>query len=522
MKTTQGKKVSQKRGKEENHYISRLESLIDLAFVLGQQNDFQEALRLVTQNAADLVEAEISLIMMINPKTRQTVKTIFVHREDEHQKDYHFIHTNISGWVIKNNRSLISKNLPEDSRFQKGTFSKLPVKSAVCVPFRVEEVIIGTLLLMNTKTEAVFSEEDRDYLEKLAAVASPFLRNTQKIQEYFAAPIPKEWLIKKYQGFGLLGKSKKYIDLLNSIEAAARTDVRVHLEGQSGTGKELIAKAIHHLSSRSDNKFIAIDCGAISPNLMESELFGHVKGAFTGASGDRKGLMEEANNGTLFMDEIANLSLELQAKLLRVLQEGEIRPLGSNKARQIDVRIISTSRTSLHKLVNADRFREDLYYRLHVYPIVVPSLDERSEDIPVLIEYFLKKFASQQQKQIQSIHEGLLDYLKQRHWAGNIRELENFVERLVTLTPPDVSVIDTGYLPPEFQKEFKKRIVRPETDMRHQSLPECVAEYEAKLIRQALINHDWNQSKAARALKISEATIRYKMTKLGIKEPDDS
>jgi len=168
--------------------------------------------------------------------------------------------------------------------------------------------------------------------------------------------------------------------------------VRILLEGENGTGKELVAHAVHQLSSRSEKKFVGIDCGAIQPNLVESELFGHVKGAFTGATMDRMGLFEEANGGTLFMDEINNLPVEMQSKLLRVLQDEEIRPVGSNQIRKINVRIITASSSSLKKLVNENKFREDLYYRLNVYPIYVPMLKERIEDIPLLAEHFLKKF----------------------------------------------------------------------------------------------------------------------------------
>ncbi|MEJ2636869.1 MAG: sigma 54-interacting transcriptional regulator [Calditrichia bacterium] len=506
--------------KSKNKHRHHLEALIDLAVILGQQNDFQEVLRLVIRKSISLAQAEISLIMMINPKTHQTIKTIFASGEDAAEKDYHFIHTNICGWVLKHNRSFISRDIAADPRFHQQLFSGLAVKSALCVPFRVEGIIIGTLMLMRKESSAAFSEEDLRYMEKYAAIAAPFLRNTQKIQEYFVAPIPREALLKKYQAFGLLGKSKKYVDLLKSVEAAARTDVRIQLEGKSGTGKELIARAIHNLSSRSGNQFIAIDCGAIPANLMESELFGHVRGAFTGASTDRKGLMEEANGGTLFMDEISNLPLELQAKMLRVLQEGEIRPVGSNRTRAVDVRIISASSLPLHKLVGEGKFREDLFFRLHVYPIVVPSLDERNEDVPILADCFLRKFAGQQNKKAELFHEKLLDFMRQRPWQGNIRELENFVERLVTMASADSKILDCSLLPDEYRKELQKSDSAAEAVDKKKSLTESLAEYEKQFIRKALTDNDWNQSAAARNLGISEQSIRYKMNRLGIVKPE--
>lgn len=514
------KKTSNSSESEETSR-QQLDCLIELAVMLGQQNNFQETLRLVSQKAASLLGADISLIMMINPKTHQTVKTLFASGEDHHQKDYHFIHSNICGWVIKNNRSFISTNLPGDSRFQKRLFSKLPVESAVCVPLRTEGIIIGTLLLLNKHSGKSFQEADLEYLERFAAIASPFLRNIHKIQHYFQAPIPEKTLLHKYRGFGLLGKSKKFIELLHAMEAASRADVRILLEGESGTGKELIARAIHNLSSRTENKFIAIDCGAIPANLIESELFGHVKGAFTGATSERRGLMEEANGGTMFMDEISNLPSELQAKLLRVLQEGEIRPLGSNKNRRINVRIISACSTPLGKLVQDHYFREDLFYRLHVYPIKVPSLDERREDIPLLANHFLNKFAAEQGKNTENFHEELIEYMRQRHWPGNIRELENFVERLVTLTAPDSNMIDIDLLPVEFRKDWLKRKEAAGFKSAKRPLEESLRELEETLIYQALNENNWNRSKAARQLKISEQTIRYKIKKLGLSKPPE-
>jgi DNA-binding NtrC family response regulator len=314
----------------------------------------------------------------------------------------------------------------------------------------------------------------------------------------------------------LLGRSRKFIELLQAIEAAARCDVRVLLEGQSGTGKELVSRTIHQFSSRQAHPFVAIDCGAIPSSLIESELFGHVRGAFTGAVADRKGMLEEADHGTMFMDEISNLPLEMQTKLMRVLQEGEIRPLGSNKTRHVDVRIISASSRSLRKLVEERNFREDLFYRLYVYPIQVPSLNERSEDIPFLANHFLKRFAARQQKQAESFHEEILDFMQHRHWPGNIRELENFVERLATLAPANMTRLDRSILSQDLRQEFKKLEKRQPAGEITKSLNASLAEYEEQLIRQALAKNQGNQSQTARILKISEHTLRYKMRKMGI------
>jgi len=494
----------------------KLASIIELASVLARQTDFQEILRLVTQKASAIIKARNVLVMMVNPVTRETIKTLY--REGSEPVDHHYqlLHTYLTGWVIENNKGFLARDLATDRRFRSELVGELPVKSVMCAPFRGEGMITGTLLLLNHAEDFVFSEEDFEILEKFAAVASPFLRNIQKIQAYFASPMPHDTLIHKYKAHGLLGGSETFIKLLQALEAAANADVRVLLEGQSGTGKELIARAIHNISARASNKFVTIDCGAIPRDLIESEMFGHVKGAFTGAGESRKGLMQEADGGTLFMDEITNLPLEVQAKFLRVLQENEIRPLGSNQVHKINVRFIAASSRSLRELVERGEFREDLFYRLYVYPIDIPSLSQRREDIPLLVQHFLRKFAREQQKKVQFISGDLLEFLKNHPWNGNIRELENLLERLVTLTHPEDKTMDAGMLPAEFQDAWANMSKQKPIVEHLKPLRESVEELEKQSIENALILCDGNQSRAAKMLQISEHTIRYKMKKLGI------
>ena len=497
--------------------INRLNSLIDLSTLLGHQTDFQEIARLIINKASSVVKSDITLIMMLNPNTRETIKTIYAKGKELHDKKYHFVHTNISGWVIKNNQSFQTRNIQSDNRFQKNLFKDMGIKAAICVPLCIEAGIIGTLLLLN-KSGQTFTEDDLDILKKLACIASPFLRDVQKIQEFFVTPLPRQTLLRKYESFGMLGKSKKFVELLQSIEAASRSSVRILLEGKSGTGKELVAKAIHKLSSGNQNKFLALDCGTIPASLIESELFGHVKGAFTGASAPHKGLLEEASGGTLFMDEINNLPLEMQTKFLRFLQEGEIRPLGSNKVHKVDVRIIAASSISMGELVDKQQFREDLFYRLNVYPIRIPPLNERRDDIPLLADYFIKRFSAQQNKQAGSFQGILLDFIRQRNWKGNIRELENFVERIVTIAPPNNRQINIDLLPLEFRAEWDHLEKQKSKIPPNKPLNENITDYEKEQIRRVLIDHHWNQSSAANALRIPESTLRYKMKKMGLKK----
>ena len=385
----------------------------------------------------------------------------------------------------------------------------------MCVPLKHRDKTIGYLTVFTKRADSNYDEDAVKLLERISDISAPHISNVQKIQGYFSIPLSNESILYKYQQVGLLGKSKKFIEMLHSIDAAAKCDVRVVLEGQTGTGKEVIAKAIHKLSSRTEHPFVAIDCGAIPENLVESELFGHVKGAFTGANSNRTGLIVEANMGTLFMDEVNNLPMPMQSKLLRVMQEGEVRPVGSNRKIRVNVRIISASSLSLSKQVEKGEFREDLYFRLMVYPIYIPTLNERKRDVPVLADHFLNRFAKEQNKNIEFLHEDILEYLNYKNWAGNIRELENFIERLVTLSPNNNKILDVSLLPQNFAKEFDeffktKRVNKPS------SLKVSLHEYEKNLVLKALEENDWNQNKAASSLDLLEQTLRAKMKKLGI------
>lgn len=495
----------------------RLGPVIDLAEILVYQSDFQEILRLITTTATGLLNANTVLVMMINPMTHATIQTLFRDHEEGDESSFNFLHTYLSGWVIDHNSGFCSEDINEDPRFRKDLPGYHKVRSAMCVPLRVEGIIIGTILVLNNRTGFIYSHEDLFFLQKFSAIVSPFLRNVQKIEDYFIPHLPEDALINKYNACGLFGKSKPFLELLRSVDSAANCDARVLLQGRSGTGKELIARAIHNFSKRNNQKFITIDCGAIPENLIESELFGHTRGAFTGAAGSRTGLFEEANNGTLFLDEISNLPIELQSKLLRVLQEGEIRPLGSNLTRKVNVRIISASSISLKDAVGQKKFREDLFYRLMVYPVYIPLLEERQDDIPLLANHFLKHFVREQQKKAEKFHEEIIDLMKYHQWTGNIRELENFIERLVTLTPADRRQIDKSILPREFHGELKniyRNRKEPETTP---LLHETLAAIETEILKRSLLKNNWNQSLSARELGIDESTLRYKISKYGIR-----
>ena len=492
--------------------------LFEFAKILVHQSDFNEIVRLVSQKSAQILNSDLALLLMLNPDTRETIKTIFKDGKSVNQNEYRNIHIHIGGWIITKGKPFISQHIQKDERFIKGLFDSVSTKSVAGVPLIIEDIIIGALILIYNKSLKVADKTIIDNLENIAAVSAPFLRNVQKLRKYFQPVIPETSLILKYKDVGLYGKSSRFIELLQTIEAAAKCDARVLLIGKTGTGKELIAKAIHRFSSRAGGPFIPIDCGAIQTNLLESELFGHKRGSFTGADSDRQGLFLVANSGTLFMDEINNLQLEMQAKLLRALEEGEIRSVGSDKPHKVDVRIITASSVPLKSLVEENKFREDLFYRLSVYPIYVPDLNERQEDILILAHHFLHKYAKLQKKNIQHFNDEVISFIKHRTWEGNVRELENFVERLVTLVEKDLLTIDADKLPADLHKELKEFREKQSHIRPLESLKEQVDSFEKKLIKQTLIECNWNQSEAARRLNTSEKNIRYKLEKFNIRK----
>jgi two-component system response regulator PilR (NtrC family) len=306
---------------------------------------------------------------------------------------------------------------------------------------------------------------------------------------------------------------QKVYDLIAQV---AETKTNVLVSGESGTGKELVARAIHEQSSRSEAPFIAINCGAIPENLLESELFGHVKGAFTGAVQTKEGLFEAASGGTLFLDEVGELTQPLQVKLLRALQERAVRRVGDTVDRKIDVRIVSATNRRLEEEVAAGRFREDVYYRLNVIQLELPPLRERIEDIPLLTEHFIQVFAEELGKEVVGMEPAAYDLLCTYPFPGNVRELENLVERAVALARGPL--IDCDLLPPSVTESRPSRPTPRITD-EGVDLEGLVADYERSLLREALQMSGGVKKKAARLLGVSFRSFRYRLEKLGIEEP---
>jgi DNA-binding NtrC family response regulator len=318
----------------------------------------------------------------------------------------------------------------------------------------------------------------------------------------------RQELITKYKLENIVGRSPQMLQVYKTIARVAESRSTVLITGESGTGKELIARAIHFNSPRSARPFVAVDCSSLAETLLESELFGHVRGAFTGAVTAKKGLFEEADRGTCFLDEIGNIGLAMQAKLLRVLQEHEIKRVGGTETVKIDVRMVAATNQNLEALVSEKKFREDLFYRLNVVSIHLPSLRERPEDIPLLTDHFLNKYAAQNNKPVCRISPEAMDVLTRYRWPGNVRELENVIERAATLSSTNLII------PEDLPRRLQMDLSQVALSFLPSSLP--LSELEKLYIQKVLDETGGNKKKAADILGIDRRTLYRMATRLGL------
>lgn len=353
-------------------------------------------------------------------------------------------------------------------------------------------------------------------LEEIVTLVDRALSHSQLTRENQQLRVA---LNNRYQFENIVGQSDGLREVLDLVERVAQSDSTVLVMGESGTGKELVAKALHYNSTRANEPFIPINCGAIPAELLESELFGHVKGAFTGAIANRTGRFELADEGTLFLDEIGDMSPTLQVKILRVLQERRFEPVGGTKTIEANVRVIAATNVDLEQAVEDGRFREDLYYRLNVIPIRIPALRERRTDIPLLLHHFMETFNRTRGRALKGISPQALELLSMYNWPGNIRELENLVERLSILK--GAGVVDVMDLPEKYRKvtlaSDPSKVDIPENGVDFNS---AVDNYENALIMRALEKTGWNRNQAALLLKLNRTTLVEKIKKKGLRPPE--
>lgn len=431
----------------------------------------------------------------------------------------------IIGKVFKTGSPIVVTDIRDEPSIWKGMKledSVLTKFSLLCIPIKSQMGPIGTLSVIYCRNEeSVSINEALSLLTMIGSLIGQAVEISGKVNEEKARLREEKMHLQQelaslHRIDNMVGLSEIMQETFETIMRVALSNATVLIRGESGTGKELVARAIHYNSPRAEGPFIKINCTAIPDTLLETELFGHVKGSFTGASGERKGRFELADKGTIFLDEIGDLPVSTQLKLLRVLQERSFEKLGSATTINVDVRIVAATNSDLEAAIEKGTFREDLFYRLNVVPIILPPVRSRREDIPLLIEYFLKKFNKENSKNV-GISADAMEYLLGYAWPGNVREIENCIERIVILSDNDIAtrndlpyeILNARRIP---QRSKPEDVHKPEED----SLTKTVEDIEIERIVEALKKCGWVKSRAAKLIGLTTRQLDYRISKYGI------
>ncbi len=495
-----------------------LESLYEISNAIHGTFDLKKALYKVLDILAKNLGMNRGSISLLNPETSKIhIEVAHGISAKEKSKGQYRLGEGITGRVIETGRPFAVPEIGEEPLFLDRTGARKKIDkttiSFICVPIKEGKRVIGALSVDHILESGSPLREDVRLLEiisRLVAQKVALLEEIQREKEKLQAENLRlrKALNRKYRFSNIVGNSRKMQEVFYLITQVAKSNANVLLLGESGTGKEMVANAIHYNSLRAKNSLIKVNCAALPANLVEGELFGHEKGAFTGAVRQKEGKFELAHGGTIFLDEIGSLAVESQGKLLRVLQEKEIERVGGTKTIQVNVRLIAATNQDLSVAVEQKRFREDLFYRLNVYPIYLPPLREREADVLLLADFFLEKYAKEYNKDIKRISTPAIDAFVQYSWPGNVRELENCMERAVLLC--DDQVIRSFHLPPTLQ-------TAEETGThQNKSLKDAVDQYERELIIDCLKSHRGNMRRAAKALQTTERIFGYKVKKYAI------
>lgn len=496
----------------ENRILS---AFLEVSRVLNSSFDLEKNLSRSMFVLGNFLEMERGSVFLLDNHTKE-LRIVAAHGLTKEQiaRGKYRIGEGIVGRVLEKGSPMVISNVGNEPLFLNKTGSRINKSgiSFLCMPIQFKGESIGVLSVDRIfKDKDVTIDEDIRVLEIIASIIAQYVILWKHYRE---SELERENLKLQLKGkFSLpniIGKSDKMHEIFEAVNRVADSKATVILYGESGTGKELVAKAIHYMSPRSKGPFIKFNCASIPEGLLESELFGHEKGSFTGAMSTRKGRFELAHGGTILLDEVGDLPINLQPKILRVLQEREFEHVGGEKTIKVDVRLIAATSRNLEELVAKGRFREDLFYRLNVVPIFMPSLRERKEDVPLLVEFFLDRFNKENNKNVAILPEALkvlVDY----NWPGNVRELENTIERLVVMSGREF--IRATDLPLNLKLPSHEEILQKE------SLRAGIEDIEKSSILDALEKSGWVQARAARMIGITPRQIGYKMKKYGIAPP---
>jgi Nif-specific regulatory protein len=489
-----------------------LSALVEASAAINSSLDLQSTLQTVAQMASTVMEAEASSVLLYYPQRNLLIfKAATGNRAEQLIGECFDATVGIAGRVLRTGEPALVSDVSQDDSFFKGIDDKshFTTRQMVAAPLIHKGRTIGVVEVINKSAPGRFTADDLELLRVFANLAASGAANAQA----------HEQLKIEYQGLratmdsrpNIVGHSSALKEVLDLCARVAGSNATVLLLGETGTGKEVLSRHIHNNSPRKERPFVAINCAALPETLLESELFGHEKGSFTGAVAQKVGRFELANGGTLFLDEIGDISHSTQIKLLRVLQEREFVRVGGTKTVECDVRIIAATNRDLQKAMKEGTFREDLFYRLNVFPIRTPPLRERREDIPLLVEHFVRLSSVQLNVPVPQVTEEALAMLASYNWPGNIRELQNVVERAVLLS--DGLTIGAAQMPREVAGDTSEAQPPGKADA-------GLWGYEKALIIKALKEAGWNQTKAAKALGISRDNLRYRLKKYEIERPD--
>lgn len=488
--------------------IEKLTLLLEVAKRLGSEDDMEKFLELTIYETSKILEAERSSLFLIDAKRNEIWSKVAQDAEIEEIRLP--IGKGIVGWVITHRQLLNVPDVYKDRRFNPeiDRLTGYRTRNILCAPiFSRDGRVIGAVEALNKK-EGVFTTDDEEYITTLSSQIAVALENLQLKEQLMKENILLKRELQERAEDIFVGESNEIKSLLQTVKKVAKSPSSVLIRGESGVGKELIAKMLHQLSDRKDRAFVKVSCAAIPDTLLESELFGYEKGAFTGAYSTKKGLFELASNGTIFLDEIGDISPVIQAKLLRVLQEKEFLRIGGTKSIKVDVRIISATNKDLEEAIARGDFREDLFYRLNVITLFVPPLRDRKSDIPLLVNHFIKKYNRTMNRKFEGIEDSAMKMLMEYPWPGNVRELENVIERAIVLGDEPLITKKDIILTSESGNERKEE----------KTLRASIASIEKNTIEDALQKAGWNISKAAKSLGLKRTTLYYKMKRYGISQ----
>ena len=490
----------------------QLTALLSVSRLLTSSIDLSSLLNLIVNSVGELLGCEASSLFLIDQTGEQLVLKVATGPVSGEVKELRVnVGDGIAGWVAKHRKGLIVNDARHDPRFSTAVdeATGFETRSVLAVPLVDHEQVVGVLETLNTAKAKRFEQSDLELLTIFGSYAAVALRNAYLVASMRdESQILKGSLEERYRTFIVESPSMRRIVELS--KKAARSDSTVLILGESGVGKEILARSIHNWSPRASKPFVAVNCVALSDHLLESELFGHEKGAFTGAHQQKKGLLEVAQGGTIFLDEIGDMKPNLQAKLLRVLQDREFDRVGGTQPIKVDIRVIAATNQDLKGSIAEGRFRKDLFFRLNVVNVVIPPLRERREDVPALATFFVDRYAKEMKRPQMGIDPNAVEVLKNYSWPGNVRELANIIERAVVLANEDVITVEDLSLDQQESGERQKDTLM--------FLPfhESVEHFKRMRLLEAIAQSGGSKTKAAHALKLQPTYLSRLCRQMGI------